>query len=82
MSDEAREAAWRAYLDVQMQKRTDRDRGPFVPPAPSRTDWGAGFDAGVAEGIRQAREAVAGGGPWLVYDDRHVALAAIDALAE
>jgi hypothetical protein len=47
MSDEAREAAWREL--------TEREpvRGTFA-----RIAFGSGFDAGVAEGRRQARQAV------------------------
>jgi hypothetical protein len=54
MSDEAREAAWKAY-------RT----GPLFSPrgnsnhGASKRPFSAGFDAGVAEGIRQARAVAA-----------------------
>jgi hypothetical protein len=55
MTDGAREAAWTAYrfADDPDQKTFDA----WVDVA-GETDFNAGFDAGVVEGIRRAREAV------------------------
>jgi hypothetical protein len=81
MSDEAREtAAWAEYAEGAQWGPRDR--------LAARDNFAHGFDAGVAEGIRKAREAVAGRLADPAVSTSPVvlgvvdSLAAIDALAE
>jgi hypothetical protein len=73
-TDETREAAWQTYAKANVERDVYWEQPTFD----------AGFDAGVVEGIRQAREAVVGSiersadyGPHYYPDD---ALSAIDSL--
>ena len=76
MTEEAREAAARAFPSTSFG---GRERVPVI----ERGAFESGYDAGVAEGIRQAREAVAElhrGGTSRGDDYTQDALDAIDSL--